>query len=178
MLTVKVLGIDYFDEENSTFITSEDVTLELEHSLVSLSKWESVWGKPFLGPDLKTTEETLSYIKAMSLTPNIAPEVFSRLSNSNLEEINEYISAKMTATSFIEKQTKSREIVTSEVIYYWMISLNVPFSCETWHLNRLFTLLKVCSEKNSPKKKMSKREIAARNTSLNAQRLAELKTTG
>lgn len=180
MLTIVVPGIELYDEANNSFGHAEGCTLELEHSLISLSKWESFYEKPFLGAEVKTSEEVLKYIEFMILTPKFPPEVLSRLSRANMEAINTYIDAKMSATWFSEvgPAAKSREVITSELIYYWMISFQIPTECQYWHLNRLFTLIKICNVKNTPPKKMSRSEIMAKNRDLNAKRKAQLGTKG
>jgi hypothetical protein len=180
MLTIVVPGVEMYDEQTEEFVTRDDMTLELEHSLVSLSKWESIYEKPFLGKDKKTTEQVLTYVKLMTLTPNVPDEVFAKLSEGNYKSINEYIDAKMTATWFsdIPSALGSRDVITAELIYYWMITFQIPFECERWHLNRLFTLIRVCNVKQAKPKKMSRSEIAARNRELNAQRKAQLGTRG
>lgn len=161
-----------WDEKTEKFIEPKIIKLQLEHSLISISKWESKWCKPFLSKDDKTVEETLDYIKFMTLTKNVNPDVYNHLTYANLAEINKYIEAPMTATFFSEDKTgkRSNEIVTSELIYYWMIALNIPFECQKWHLNRLLTLVRVCNVKNAPPKKMSKRETAQQYAALNAAR--------
>ena len=180
MLQIVIPACEYFDEEKSEFISTKEQTLQLEHSLVSLSKWESKWCKVFLSKQEKTAEETIDYIKCMTITQNVNPEVYTRLTEANLKEIQEYIAAPMTATYFSKTVggRSSSEQVTSELIYYWMIALNIPFECQKWHLNRLLTLVRVCNIKNQPPKKMSKRDIMSRNASLNAARKQQLNTTG
>jgi hypothetical protein len=181
MLTIVVPGVEMFDDTTQEFVTQGDVTLELEHSLVSLSKWESMHEKPFLGREEKTTEEVMSYIECMILTENSPEEILQKISESNLEDINRYIDSKMTGTWFNDAPgaPKTRDVITSELIYYWMIIFNIPFDpCERWHLNRLFTLIRVCNIKQAKPQKMSRSELAARNRELNDQRRARLGSKG
>jgi hypothetical protein len=180
MLRITIPAVEQWDEAKQEFIYTKEQTLSLEHSLVSLSKWESKWCKAFLTKQEKTFEETLDYVKCMTLTQNVDPEVYNYLTNGNINEINEYIEAPMTATYFSDEKTSktSREQVTAELIYYWMIALNIPFECQKWHLNRLLTLIKVCNIKNQPPKKRSKKDIMSRNAALNAARRKQLNTKG
>lgn len=180
MFTITVPGESVFDEATMEFGTRGDTVLELEHSLVSLSKWESKFEKPFLESINKTPEELLSYIELMIVTPNIAPDVLNRLSNENVAEINAYLNAKMTATWFSdERDSKSTgEIITAELIYYWMIGFEINWEAQYWHLNRLFTLIRICSAKQQKPKKMSRSDIAARNRKINDERRERLGTRG
>lgn len=178
MLNIVVPDQEFFNEETQEFFTLKGQTLQLEHSLVSLSKWESKWNKPFLSKNEKTLKETIDYIKCMTITQNVKPYIYDMLTNENILDINKYIDSPMTATTFNVQNTLSREIVTSEIIYYWMISLNIPLECQKWHLNRLLTLIRVCNLKNAPSKKMSKKEIMSRNAALNAARRKKLNTKG
>lgn len=179
MLIITIPSQELFNEVTNEFVSTKEHTLQLEHSLVSLSKWESKWNKPFLSKDQKTIEQTLDYIKCMTITQNVNPEVYNFLTDKNIEAINNYIDAPMTATTFPENgNSHSREIVTSELIYYWMISLNIPMECQKWHLNRLLTLIRVCNVKNAPAKKMSKKDIMSRNAALNAARRKKLNSKG
>lgn len=179
MLSLTIQEQEFFDEQTSSFTTKPQVQLQLEHSLVSVSKWEAKWNKPFLSREPKTVEETIDYIKCMTLNKNVSDEVYTRLTNGNIGEVTNYIEAPMTATT-IRSTNKggSREIITSELIYYWMIALNVPFECQKWHLNRLLTLINVCNVKNAPPKKMAQHELMARNAQLNAARKKALTTSG
>ena len=180
MLRITIPAIELWDENKEEFINTKEQTLQLEHSLVSLSKWESKWNKPFLSKDTKTEEEELDYIKCMTITQNVDPNVYKFIPLNVREEIKEYINAPMTATWFSEdKNTKSSsEQITSELIYYWMVAQNIPFECEKWHLNRLLTLIKICNIKSQPSKKMGKKTIMSRNAALNAARRKQLNTKG
>lgn len=180
MLTIQIPAGEIFNEKTNEFIDVKGYTLTLEHSLVSISKWESKWHKPFLGKEPKNNEEMLDYIKCMTLTQNINPEVYTYLTPTNLEEIANYIEAPMTATWFNESEQKkySNEVITSEIIYYWMITFNIPVEFQKWHLNRLLTLIKVCGLKNAPKKKMSKSEVLNQNRAINKARRESMNSSG
>ena len=180
MLIVTIPALEMFNEKTQEFFTLKEQTLQLEHSLVSLSKWESKWCKPFLTNENKTLEETLDYIKCMTITQNVDQTVYSRLNKENIDQINNYIQAPMTATTFYNDTQKGRgkETITSELIYYWMISLNIPMECQKWHLNRLLTLIRVCNIKNTPPKKRSKKDIINQYAALNAARRKQLNSNG
>lgn len=181
MLQIAVpMSAEGWDEEKQEFVEPTYQMLQLEHSLVSISKWESKWNKSFLSNPNKTNEEVSDYIKCMTITQNVKPEVYAHLSTDNINKINEYIAAPMTATYFSEDKSKrsGRESVTAELIYYWMIALNIPFQCEKWHLNRLLTLIRVCNIKNTPPKKRNRRDILSQQAALNQARRQQLNTKG
>lgn len=180
MLTIVVPGVESFDNRTKQFVYGEETILELEHSLVSLSKWEMQFQKPLLSQEPKTQEETFAYFRHMCLTPNVPDEVFDRLPDEAIVKINEYIENKMTATWFrpMTNGPRSSEQITNELIYYWMYAFNIPKETEKWHLERLFTLIRVTNEKNKPQKKMSRADLAARNRALNEQRKKQFQTTG
>ena len=185
MLTITIPAVtreDYNEETNEFVYTTvmEAQTLQLEHSLVSISKWESKWCKAFLTNKEKTHEETIDYIRCMTITQNVKPEVYQHLTQDNIMQIKKYIEAPMTATYFSEDKNvrPSRELVTSELIYYWMIALNVPIKFEKWHINRLLTQIRVCNIKSQPPKKRSRKEIISRNAALNEARRKQFNTKG
>ena len=181
MLTLRIpMSQEGWDEEKQEFVEPRYQTLQLEHSLVSLSKWESKWQKPFYSKKEMTDEEALDYIKCMTLSKNIDPDVYKHITRENVKEVMDYIENPMTATTFgkNDKGQVNKEVITSELIYYWMIASNIPFECQKWHLNRLITLIRVCSTKNTPPKKRSKREIMSRNAALNAARRQQMNTSG
>lgn len=179
MLTIRVPLAEKFNDDTQMWEVSQSFELELEHSLASVSKWEQSFEKPFL-PTEKSPEETLAYIMLMSVDPKTPPEIFAKLSRENFEEINQYINAKMTATWFREEENQkpNRQVITAEVIYQWMIHHNVWLEAEHWHLNKLLTLLRVCTENAKPPKKMNRRDQIAQRQKLNAERMAKYGTRG
>lgn len=179
MLRITIPRREFFDEANSKFVYGEEVFLELEHSLSSLSKWESKWKKPFLSnKDDKTKEEILDYLKIMTLN-EVDDSVYDTLPPEALKQIEEYLQDPMTATTFSDNNgPPSREIQTAEIIYYWMIELGIPLEAEHWPLQKLTTLIRVCSIKKGPEKKMSKREVYNRNRELNDARRAKTNSKG
>ena len=182
MLTITIPAAEAYNNATDEFVSIKEQTLTLEHSLVSLSKWESKWEKPFLSKDSKTTAEIIDYVRCMTLTQNVDPIVYRFLTKKNLEDVLAYIEKPMTATTFSnwkEGGTRGRkEIVTAEILYYRMIAFNIPFECQKWHLNRLLTLIRVCDIKNQPQKKMKRGEILRSNAALNAARRKRLNSKG
>lgn len=180
MLKVVLPPNEFWDSETETFITVESVEIELEHSLISLSKWESKFQKPFLSVEKKTPAEILEYYYCMFITPNLEKTVLNQMTQEIHDKISDYIESKESATTFGEmpKTSVKGETITSELIYYWMVAFNIPFEAENWHLNRLFSLVRICNIKNSKPKKMSKREAAEERQRLNAERRAKYNTKG
>lgn len=185
MLSIYIPPQEIFNEETMTFEEFKGAKLQLEHSLVSVSKWEANWKKPFMADTKKTKQEIKDYIRCMTITQNVDPRAYDLLDKDTLKTINDYIHDPRTATTFktipgASKSRKTSEIQTSELIYYYMIACEIPFECQKWHLNRLLTLIHICSIKNDPKgqKKMSKRDIYSQNKALNAARRAKYGTKG
>lgn len=181
MLLLEVGTEEFFDEREQRFISPSPTILRLEHSLRAVSKWESKWNKPFISDETKTWEETVDYVRCMEMTGNVKPEVYKLLTKSDIEKVNEYIAAKMTATTINRRgpQKPNREKITSELIYFWMVQYGIPFDpCDKWHLNRLLMLIEVASVKTGPQKKMSHKEQMAQQRALNASRQAKLHTRG
>ena len=177
MLRITIPALKLYDEEKNEFFDLKEQTLQLEHSLVSLSKWESKWCKPFLTRDPKTDEETIDYVRCMTLTQNVDPSVYLRLNDSHIEQVQKYIDAPMTATRFFNTEDKGKqngEQITSELVYYWMFSFGIPMECQKWHFNRLLTLIRVFSTKSQKPKPMTLEQRAA----LNAARKKQFNTKG
>lgn len=173
MLTIIVPSQEFYNEETEMFFQTNEYTLKLEHSLLSISKWESKHHKPFLSKnkqDGRTSQEMLDYIKCMTLNTNVPDMVYDILTQENLLEINNYIQDSMTATTIKKLPNTHNQIITSEIIYYWMTAFNIPFECEKWHLNRLMMLIRVCNAMANPPKNAKPDMIARRN--LNEERLA------
>lgn len=181
MLQIYVPGQEYWDEKKEEFKTGPDTIINLEHSLIAISKWESKWHKPFLNKIQPSAEELMDYIKCMTINQNVKDDVYDRLTKNDIDKILQYMNDPMTGTTITECGTyKNRrpEIVSSELIYYWMVVNQIPFECQKWHINRLMTLIRICGIKNRPDKKMSKRNVMQQNAALNAARRQKLHTRG
>lgn len=172
MLKITIPESEQWDEQKQEFVYTKECSISLEHSLISLHKWEAKWNKPFLGKDEKADEELLDYIRCMTVSQNVDPNVYNALTKENIKDIFDYISAPMTATTFRSNANNrnNKEILTAEIIYYWMVAFNIPFECQKWHLNQLLTLIRVCNIKNQSNNKMSQKEILKQNAELNALR--------
>ena len=175
---------ELWDPVREIFLNTKETKLTLEHSLVSLSKWESRWKVPFLNNTKMTEDQLRDYVRCMTITQNVDPNVYYALTQENFEAIVRYMEDPMTATKINEKNLPKgkggpgQKVVTSEVIYYWMTALNIPSEYQKWHLNRLMTLIKVASIEQQPAKQMSKKDIMAQNKSLNAARRARMHSKG
>ena len=179
-IKITIPPIEVYDEVKNEFIEFKEQTISFEHSLVSLSKWEAKWHKPFLDNAKKiTAEELQDYVKCMTLTQNVDERIYKYLPESVLTQLVAYMEDPMTATWFSKQRSgPNRQIITAEIIYYWMIQLNIPFECRKWHLNSLLTLIRVCNERNKPPKKMTRNEQLAQQKSLNAARRAAMHSRG
>lgn len=178
MLKIAIPETEYWDSVNERFINLKSQVLSMEHSLISISKWESKWHKPFNSDVPKTYEESLDYLRCMTLTPNVNPLIYRAIPDEAIKRIDAYIHDPMTATTVKDYgNRKSREVVTSELVYYWMITLGIPMECQKWHFNRLLTLIRVCEAKNNPKK-MGRREALDQQRALNKARRAKYHTKG
>jgi hypothetical protein len=178
VLRITVVVTETFDEETSEFAPDETFDLTLEHSLFSLSKWESQFEKPFLSKEDKTREEMISYVKIMTTTPEVPEGIFAAVSQANIDEISAYVDSKQSAARFAEKKQPNNQIITAEDIYYWMIAFQIPFECQHWHLNRLLALVRTVQNKQAPPDKLSKSERLAKQRELNDQRRKEMGTKG
>ena len=180
MLQITIPEWEYYDEKEEVFVEVKKQTLQLEHSLVSVSKWESRWHKPYLKKEEKTYEESIDYIRCMTITKNVDPKCYYGITNKVMKQIDDYVNDSMTATWFNEQgnKRKNNKVITSELIYSWMITLDIPIECERWHLNRLFVLIRICDIQNSPKKKMSNRDKLMQQHKLNEARKRKYGTRG
>lgn len=184
MLNITVPARKLWDEKNEQFLYVKETVLMLEHSLISLSKWEETWHIPFLGKEKHTAEQMIDYIRCMTLNKTVDPNVYLCLTAKNYQAITEYINAQRTASHVEHRNPKrktSGEQVTSELIYYWMSSLQIPYDpCQKWHLSRLLALIDIADAKNNPdnKKKMPMKDVMSRNKALNEARLAKHHTKG
>ena len=180
MLKITIPASELYDEKNNEFIYLKEQTLLLEHSLVSVAKWEAQKQKPFLSEKNMSVEDSIDYIRCMTITQNVDPLVYKGVTRDILKKVDEYIRNPMTATWFggDKDDKKSKKVITSEIIYYWMIAHNIPYKYEKWHLNRLLTLIRICNIENAPKQKMSQKDTLKRNKALNDARRKGLKTRG
>ena len=179
MLQVKIPDVEFYDERTNEFVIQKGCVLTMEHSLLSLAKWESKWHIPFLSDKDKTDEQLLDYYRCMTITKNVNPLVFNNFDSRIVKAISDYMNDPMTATWFNDRGgNNNRAVITAEILYYDMIALGIPFECEKWHLNRLLTLIRVVSEKSNPPKKMTRNEVLAQQRRLNAERRAKMKTKG
>lgn len=179
-IKINIPSQELFDESTGEFIKIDETNIVLEHSLVSISKWESKWHIPYLNNKEKTVEQAVDYLRCMTITQNVNKDIYKYIPESEIKRLDEYINDPMTATTITKQEGKggSRKVLTAEVIYFYMLSYNIPADFDKWHLNRLLTLIEVFNEENKPKKKMSTQQAISRYASLNAARRAKLHSAG
>lgn len=171
MLEITIPDTELYNEEANEFVTVKGVVLRLEHSLVSISKWESNWKEPFLSEKPKTVAQTVDYVRCMTINQNVDPMTYEALTNDNINAVNDYIKENRTATTFSDAGKGSRrDVITSELIYWWMAQFNIPMECQKWHLSRLLALIRIASIKNAPQKNMPRNAVLSQNAALNAAR--------
>lgn len=183
ILHITIPGKENWDSVKEEFIYEEDAELYLQHSLVTVAEWEARWKISFLDTDNKTPEQITDYIKIMTINQNeVDDSVYKRLTKENLDEINRYLKDEMSATTITDHGTPEsngrNEIITAEIVYYWMFSHNVPVEFENWHFNRLITLLKTCNIKSNPDNKMTKQETAKMYAEMNKARRQKYNSKG
>lgn len=185
MLTIYLSDLELFDESTNTFSVIKGQVITLEHSLVSISKWEMLWKEPFIGKDDLTSAQIIDYIRCMTITQNVNPLLYTGITQTTVDKVKQYMDDPMTATWFRDDKTKTRSTrkITSELVYYWMIESGIPMECQKWHFNRLMTLIQVCNEErkaadSNNRKKMNPRDLARSRSALNAQRKAQLHSRG
>lgn len=181
MLEIEIPPRELWNEQKEEFIYVKGAKLRLEHSLLSISKWESKWKKRYLDEKNKLTyEESIDYVRCMTMNQNVDLEVYYGIDEKTMSQINEYINDNRSATTFTKRSDEKpgRERISSELIYYWMVSYNIPFECEKWHLSRLMTLIRICNVKQEKPPKVPKATAAASRASLNAARRRSLNSKG
>jgi hypothetical protein len=180
MLTIEIPERDFFNEETCEFVVKPKVSFQIEHSLASISRWESKWNIPFLADTRKTNEQMADYIRCMTVTKNIPEDIYADLPAEVHVKVSEYIRAPMTATTLPQDRggRRNRETTTSELIYFWMVSYNIPLECQKWHLNRLLTLIQICNIKNQKPGKRNRQDLMAQRRSINASRRAQYNSKG
>lgn len=177
MLHLTIPKQEIYNDSLEEFQTVGPFNLQMEHSLLSISKWESKTKKSFFRQE-STVEDTILYFKCMTIN-KVDDVAFSLLTQENVREIREYIDDSKTATTFKNtNEKKSRELITSELVYYWMTTMNIPFEAEKWHFSRLITLIRIHTAKNTPQKKRSKSELLAENRAINEARRKQFNTKG
>lgn len=184
MLEIIVPASEMFIQETNEFINTKETTLQLEHSLISIKKWEAKWHIPYLHTKNKTNEQILDYVKDMTINKPSDPNCYYALTKDNIKAITEYIENPMTATWFSNNKKEGqsnirKETYTAEVLYWQMIELGIPVEFQKWHLNQLITLIRVINAKRSEHdKKMSPQEAAMKRSALNAKRRAKRRSRG